>query len=127
MTTENLTYLGWLLAWSLPILVGQWIAFPGFLLRTARRWFPVSLKLAAYFAAADAIGIASGIWHIGTSTTVGWKLFGVLPFEEALFFVLTTLMVAQSTTLILWRFGDLKEERWPGWRDAIGRGRPMMA
>ena len=116
------TYLVWLLAWSLPVMLGQWLAFPGFLARTARRWLPTSLLLAAYFATADAIGIASGVWAIGRETTLGFRIAGVLPFEEALFFLLTTLMVTQTTALFLWRFGDLPGEPWLGWRRAFGRG-----
>jgi lycopene cyclase domain-containing protein len=115
-------YLAWLLAWSLPIVAGQWLAFAGFLGRTARRWLPPTLVLGAYFALADAVGIASGVWRIDGATTLGLRLGGVLPVEEALFFLLTTLMVAQTTMLFLWRFGDVPEEPWPGWRAAFGRG-----
>jgi lycopene cyclase domain-containing protein len=115
------SYLVWLLGWSLPIVVGQWLAFPGFLARTLRRWLPPALGLGIYFGLADAIGIASGVWRIGDTTTLGIRLFGVLPFEEALFFILTTLMVAQTTILFLWRFGDVPGEPWRGWGRAFGR------
>lgn len=118
------SYLVWLLAWSLPVLVGQWLAFPGFLARSARRWLPTALVLGAYFATADAFGIATGVWRVEEATTLGFRLGGILPFEEALFFVLTTLMVAQTTTLFLWRFGDLPGEPWLGWGRAFGLGRP---
>ena len=47
---------------------------------------------------------------------------GVLPVEEALFFLLTTFMVAQTTMLFLWRFGDVPGEPWRGWGRAFGRG-----
>jgi lycopene cyclase domain-containing protein len=117
------TYLAWLLAWALPVLLGQWIAFPGFLGRTAARWLPASVGLAAYFATADAIGIATGVWDVEEDTIVGLRIGGVLPLEEALFFLLTTLMVAQTTVLFLWRFGDLPGEPWRGWRRAFGLGR----
>lgn len=117
-------YLVWLLAWSLPIVAGQWLAFTGFLARTARRWLPLALGLGVYFGFADAIGIAGGVWQINDATTLGVRLAGVLPFEEALFFLLTTLMVAQTTMLFLWRFGDVPGEPWRGWTVAFGRGRP---
>jgi lycopene cyclase domain-containing protein len=114
------SYLVWLLAWSLPIVLGQWLAFGGLLARTFARWFPPSAALGAYFALADAVGIATGVWQIEARATVGVRLVGVLPLEEALFFVLTTLMVAQTTVLFLWRFGDLRGEPWRGWRAAFG-------
>lgn len=116
------SYLVWLLGWSLPIVVGQWLAFPGFLARTVGRWLPLALGLGIYFGCADAIGIASGVWRIGDATTLGVRIAGVLPVEEALFFVLTTLMVAQTTMLFLWRFGDVPGEPWRGWGKAFGRG-----
>ncbi|MEW6269151.1 MAG: lycopene cyclase domain-containing protein [Thermodesulfobacteriota bacterium] len=114
------SYLVWLLAWSLPIVLGQWLAFPGLLARTRGRWLPPSLALGAYFATADAIGIATGVWQIADQATLGVRIAGVLPLEEALFFFLTTLMVAQTTALFLWRFGDLPGEPWRGWRAAFG-------
>ena len=116
------SYFVWLLGWSLPIVLGQWLAFHGFLARTARRWLPLTVGLGLYFGAADAIGIASGVWRIGNATTIGVRLFGVLPVEEALFFLLTTFMVAQTTMLFLWRFGDVPGEPWRGWGRAFGRG-----
>ena len=114
------TYLAWLLAWALPVLLGQWAVFPGFLSRSARRWLPLALGLAAYFATADAIGIAMGVWDVEEATILGLRLGGVLPLEEAAFFLLTTLMVAQTTALFLWRFGDLEGEPWRGWGSAFG-------
>ena len=119
----HFAYLAWLAVLVVPILGGQWLAFPGFLARTARRWLPVALGLSAYFAFADAIGIASGIWRIPEATTIGIRLAGVLPLEEALFFLLTTLMVVQTVVLFLWRFGDLPGEPWRGWGEAFGRTR----
>ncbi len=120
MTTESFTYLLWLVPFAAPILVGQWLAFPGFLRRTAPRWLGASLFLAAYFSLCDVVGIACGVWTVAGSTTTGWRLFGVLPIEEALFFVLSTLMVSQTTVLVLWRLGDVPGEPWMGWRRALG-------
>jgi hypothetical protein len=81
-------------------------AVPGGETTSSKRW------LAVWFMLVDAIGIAAGVWTIGDATTIGWRIDGVLPFEEALFFVLTTLMVTQTIALFLWRFGDLPDEPW---------------
>lgn len=115
-------YLVWLLAWAMPVIGAHWIAFPGLLRRTLPRWLPLTLLLAAWFMLADAIGIAAGVWRIGGRATLGLRIGGVLPVEEALFFLLTTVMVAQTMVLFLWRFGDLPGEPWPGWAAAFGRG-----
>jgi lycopene cyclase domain-containing protein len=118
----ELGYFGWLAVLAVPVLGGQWLAFPGFLARTLGRWLPTAAWLAAWFMLVDAIGIAAGVWTIGDATTIGWRIAGVLPFEEALFFVLTTLMVTQTIALFLWRFGDLPDEPWRGWGRAFGFG-----
>ena len=67
-------YLVWLLVWAMPVLLGQWIAFPGFLARTLSRWLPLALLMAAWFGFADAIGIASGVWRISEEFTLGLRL-----------------------------------------------------
>jgi lycopene cyclase domain-containing protein len=119
----DLAYLAWLLVFALPVLGGQWLAFPGYLARTAPRWLPTSLALAACFMAVDAIGIAARVWHVGGKSTIGVTIAGVLPLEEALFFLLSTLMVSQTIALFLWPFGDVPGEPWPGWSAALGRTR----
>lgn len=113
-------YFVWLAVLALPVLGGQWLAFPGYLARSAPRWLPTAAWLSGWFMVVDAIGIAAGVWRIGTATTVGWRIAGVLPVEEGLFFVLTTLMVVQTIALFLWRFGDVPGEPWPGWGRAFG-------
>jgi len=115
------SYLVWLAVLAAPVLVGQWLAFPGLLAHTARRWLPLAVALAAWLAFTDAIGLSSGVWQVAPRTTLGLRLAGVLPLEEALFFLLTTLMVVQTTVLFLWRFGDLPGVPWRGWRAAFGR------
>jgi lycopene cyclase domain-containing protein len=116
----RLAYLLHLLPWALPIIAGEWLVFPAILRRTARRWLPTALGATLYLSIADGLGIASDIWQVADRTTLGVRFLGVLPFEESLFFLLTTLMVAQTTLLCLWYFDDLPGEPWPGWRAARG-------
>ena len=55
---------------------------------------PVSL----YLWVADRVAIGLGIWDITDATRTGLELFG-LPVEEALFFVVTNLLVAQGLVM----------------------------
>ena len=47
-------YLVWLLVWAMPVLLGQWLAFPGFLARTLSRWLPLALLMAAWLLSSPA-------------------------------------------------------------------------
>ena len=52
-----------------------------------------------YFSLADTWAINEGIWTIHEATRTGWEI-GSLPFEEAFFFFITSLLLSQG--LILW-------------------------
>jgi len=94
----RLTYLGLLLVWAAPPLALQ-RAVAGDLLRP-RRWIRLLLAapVALFLSAADRLAIAGGIWDIAPATSTGVLLAG-LPLEEALFFALTSLLVADGLLL----------------------------
>jgi len=92
------SYLGLLLAWSGPLLALQW-AVGGDTLWAQRRL----LVLAAapptlYLWAVDGLGLHLRLWQLSDSRTTGVHLLG-LPLEEALFFLLTTLLVVGGLLL----------------------------
>lgn len=92
-------YLGLILVWACPILALMW-GVGGHLLVARRRlllWAVVPPTL--YLWVADRFAIAQGIWHITDATRTGVDLFG-LPIEEALFFLVTNLMVAQGLVML---------------------------
>lgn len=95
----HLTYLGMLLIWALPVIALQWIA--GFrALRSRLRLLTVAtLVPTAYLVVADAVALSQGIWSIHPSRVTGPRV-GNVPVEEALFFLLTDLMVVQSVVLL---------------------------
>jgi len=93
-------YAGLILCWAGPILMIQW-AIGGSLVRAYRRPFLEALLVGSlYLWAADALAIADGIWTIHRATSSG-LLLGNLPVEEALFFLVTNLMVLQGLLLLL--------------------------
>ncbi len=94
-----------LLYWFLPVLFFQWaLAWPLFL-GHAPMILLATLLLGMYLCAADMVAIRNGIWFFDPHQLTGHKLFRVLPWEEAVFFFLTTLIVAQSYLMFLPRPG----------------------
>jgi lycopene cyclase domain-containing protein len=94
------TYLGLILAWAAPVLALQWAYAGGEIWARRRAW---ALGVAAptlYLWVADAIAIRSGIWRISEVHTLGPSL-GPLPLEEAVFFLVTNLLVVQGLLLFL--------------------------
>jgi lycopene cyclase domain-containing protein len=92
-------YLGLILAWAGPVLAGMWWLAGAALWanRRALAWAigPPTLWLWV----ADRIAIGLGIWYIADPTRTGFDPLG-LPVEEALFFLLTNVLVAQGLLLL---------------------------
>jgi lycopene cyclase domain-containing protein len=102
--SHNNLYLGLVLTWSCPLLAGMWL-YGGEVLWAHRRILFYAVGLSTlYLWAADAIAIHLGIWTISEDATLGLKV-GSLPLEEALFFLVTNLLVTKGILLLL----DIKE------------------
>lgn len=100
LTTQGGTYFGLIAVWAAPVLALQW-GFGGDLL--AQRWravLPSALLPTLYLWLADLLAIRLGIWWISPELSSGSSLLG-LPLEEALFFLLTNLLVVFGVTLVL--------------------------
>jgi len=93
------TYLGLILIWFTPPLLIQWLFAPRTLLRERKLVIFGTLIPSLYFGCADSFAIRNGIWEISSTLTTGVLLFN-LPVEEFLFFVVTSLLLAQG--LVLW-------------------------
>ncbi len=94
------TYLGLILVWATPVLALQW-GFGGDLI--VGRWQVVVVAVAVptvYLWLADRVAIELGIWWISEVSTTGLELIG-LPLEEAVFFLVTNLLVGFGLTLAL--------------------------
>ena len=128
---ERLTYLALLLGWALPVIgLHGLVGAPE--LRARWRLLLVAVFVpTVYLSAADAVAIGSGVWSISVELTVGWRL-GSLVFEEAVFFLLTNVMVAQSVVLFLspaararaWRLARRISRRSAGGAEMNERVRP---
>ena len=58
-----------------------------------------------YLWIADAVAIRLGIWHISEAHSTGVKIAG-LPVEEAIFFLVTNLLVVQGLIALLYPPGE---------------------
>lgn len=97
---ERTLYLGLILAWAMPVLAGQWAFGGDLILGRARTFWAAVLLPTLYLWFTDAFAIWQGIWHISERYTVGLYA-GPLPFEEALFFLVTNLLVVTGLMLFL--------------------------
>lgn len=97
---ERFTYLALLIGWAAPVIALHWIVGAPELRARLKVLAIAVLVPTVYLSLADAVAIGSGVWAISEELTVGWRA-GSLVFEEALFFFLTNVLVAQSIILFL--------------------------
>lgn len=97
---DSTFYLGLILAWASPVLALQWFYGGKLLLRHWRIYLLGFLVPTIYLCMADTFAISNGIWSISERYTTGIAL-GPLPIEEALFFLVTSLLVSQGEILFV--------------------------
>jgi lycopene cyclase domain-containing protein len=98
-------YLGLILVWSAPPLALHWW-YGGDALWSLRHVLGASLILATvYLWAADRAAISARIWNVSPLHSSGWSVLG-LPMEEAVFFLVTNLLVLQGL-LLFFRWATL--------------------
>lgn len=88
-----------LLPWALPVLLIQWLAGHRVLRQRLALLLVSALLPTLYLVLSDGVALREGIWHIHADRIIGVYL-GNVPLEEALFFLLTDLMVVQSVILL---------------------------
>ncbi|WP_134669456.1 lycopene cyclase domain-containing protein [Halorussus marinus] len=101
VASDGTYYLGMTLVWAAPVAAFLW-AVGGPVLWSARRLVAVAVAVpSAYLWAADRFAIGRGLWTISADHSTGLAVLG-LPIEEAVFFVLTNLLVVQGLVLFDW-------------------------
>ena len=96
-------YMSLILSWFLPPIVLQ-LGFGADILWHYRRLVTVALvPPTLYLWLVDGLAIRSGTWVISPQDTVGLDLFGVLPIEEATFFLITNVLISFGIVLMLAR------------------------
>ncbi len=108
LTVPSGLYMGLILAWASPVVALMWL-YDG-----PRLWrFVHVMGLAVavptlYLWVADWYAIRDGIWAISPEYTLGWNPLG-LPVEEAVFFLITNVLVAVGVLLFAAPGMDLEE------------------
>lgn len=106
-------YLGAILAWAAPVVAFLW-AVGGPVLWDRRRLVALAVAVpSAYLWAVDRFAIGRGLWTISPAHSTDVHVAG-LPVEEALFFVLTNLLVVQGLVLFDWTVARA-DERGPAY------------
>jgi lycopene cyclase domain-containing protein len=117
---ESFTYLALLFGWAAPVIALHWgVGAPE--LRARFKVLVVAVLVpTVYLTLADAVAIGSGVWSISEELTLGVRA-GSVVLEEALFFFLTNVLVAQS--IILFLAPSARARAWRFARRIGGRGR----
>jgi lycopene cyclase domain-containing protein len=116
------TYLGLELVWALPPIALQLAVGADILWRYRRSLVPVLSGVTLYLCAADFLAIGLGVWTIDPAQSLNLFIGGVLPVEEAVFFLLTNTLVVFGLTLAL------APETWARWAQfkSVFRQRAMI-
>lgn len=104
------TYMALILAWALPPIALQLAVGADLLWRRRRAVLTTLTAAVLYLSAADAYAIHGGVWTIDPAQSLGAKLGGTLPIEEAVFFLVTNALIVAGMTLAL------SPETWTRWR-----------
>ena len=114
-------YLSAIVAWYGPPLALQSAAGSD-ALRRGRRLRLMGLAPTVLLWASDALAIHAGAWQISPAHTLGVSAFG-LPIEEAVFFLLTDLLVVNSVVLLADETVKARVAEWAGRLPAARLGR----
>lgn len=96
---DAFTYMGLMLGWALPPIIFQ-LFFGGDILWRHRKAVLTAIIIpTVYLSYADGLAIDGGTWTINPEQSLNIFLGGVLPIEEAIFFLVTNVLVVLGLTL----------------------------
>ena len=97
---RSVIYLSIIMVWALPATLPQLLFGADILWHHRKLVLLTILPLSIYLSIVDSLAIASGIWTIdpAQSTSI---MMGVLPIEEAIFFLVTNMLIGFGLTLLL--------------------------
>ena len=109
---DSMVYLGLILGWTMPVVALQW-GWGGGVFTGLRRITLLGITVPTlYLWVVDRIAIGLDIWIISPRYTTGIELAG-LPIEEAVFFLMTNVMVVQGLLGARWLDAHLMARRRP--------------
>lgn len=109
---ESGTYLALILGWA-AIPFGLQLIFGADILRSRLGYITVAILVpTTYLNTVDAIAIKSGTWTIDPQQTTGIMIGGILPIEEAVFFMVTNILVVFGITLMMSEVSQQRTRQW---------------
>nr|POE74289.1 bifunctional lycopene cyclase/phytoene synthase [Quercus suber] len=90
----SFTYLGLILVWAVPFLLLLWSLAYQFLLCLPLTSTLVPIVVPTlYLWVVDTLALRRGTWVISSATKTGWEVWSGLEIEEAIFFLLTNMLI----------------------------------
>ncbi len=108
----SLTYLSIIFFWALPPIVLQLLFGADILWRHRKLAALTILPMALYLSVVDLLAITASTWTIAPDQSTGILLGGVLPIEEAIFFLVTVMLVSFGMTLFLAEETQVRIQEW---------------
>ncbi|KAI1140717.1 Squalene/phytoene synthase-domain-containing protein [Hypoxylon sp. FL0543] len=88
------TYLGLILIWACPFVLLTWTLSGFFLIRLPVVCIATPIIIPTiYLWIIDELALGRGTWAISSGTKLGWRLWGSLELEEAIFFLATNALI----------------------------------
>jgi lycopene cyclase domain-containing protein len=115
------SYLSIILFWALPAMIMQVLFGADFLWHYRKLVLWGILVPGMYLSLMDIVALKNTTWSISPTQTTGILFFGILPFEEVIFFFITNVLVTFGMTLLLsnisqQRFKEIREQL-RGWKE----------
>jgi lycopene cyclase domain-containing protein len=108
----SLTYLSIIFFWALPAIAPQ-LLFGADIIWRHRKFVALTiLPMALYLSVVDSLAITASTWTIAPDQSTGILLGGVLPIEEAIFFLMTVTLVTYGMTLFLAKEAQDRMREW---------------
>jgi lycopene cyclase domain-containing protein len=108
----SLTYLSIIFFWALPAIAPQILFGADILWRHRQLVVLTILPMSLYLSIVDSLAIADSTWTIAPAQSTGIILGGVLPIEEAIFFLVTVTLVTFGMTLFLAEEAQDRMQEW---------------
>jgi lycopene beta-cyclase len=120
---QRWTYLSITLFWALPAVLPQLLFGADILWHYRKLVFWGIFIPGLYLSLMDMLALWETTWSISPSQTTGILFFGILPFEELVFFFITNVLIINGMTLLL---TNVSQERFAGMKRALERWRRQM-
>jgi lycopene cyclase domain-containing protein len=108
----SLTYLSIIFFWALPAIAPQLLFGTDILWRHRKLVVLTILPMSLFLSIVDSLALTASTWTIAPDQSTGILLGGVLPIEEAIFFLVTVTLITFGMTLFLAEEAQDRMQEW---------------